>query len=143
MLPMSVTYGDLEAVVSARCYTSMKKNKAPHSLQVTIGMQQTTVSGKCSCVVGSGTICHHVVSLFFYLAHCKQLGLNSLPDDLTCTVMSQGWSVPRGKHISPQCVDALMVKSLERGQTMISSLKVACTHLHLSIICWALNKKLN
>ena len=52
MLPMSVTYGDSEAVVSARCYRSMKKNEAPHSVQVMIGMQQTTVSGKCSCVAG-------------------------------------------------------------------------------------------
>ena len=112
MLPMSVTYGDSEAVVSARCYRSMKKNEAPHSVEVPmIGMQQTTASGKCSCVAGAGGInCHHVVGLLFYLAHCKQLGLNSLPDDLTCTMMSQRWSVPRGKHISPQCVDALMVK---------------------------------
>jgi len=115
MLPMSVTYGDSEAVVSARCYRSMKKNEAPHSLQVIIGMQQTTVSGKCSCVAGAGGICHHVVGLLFYLAHCKQLGLNSLPDDLTCTMMSQRWSVPRGKHISPQCVDALMVKKPQEG----------------------------
>lgn len=115
MLPMSVTYGDSEAVVSARCYRSMKKNEAPHSLKVIIGMQQTTVSGKCSCVAGAGGICHHVVGLLFYLAHCKQLGLNSLPDDLTCTMMSQRWSVPRGKHISPQCVDALMVKKPREG----------------------------
>ena len=100
MLPMSVTYGDSEAVVSVRCYRSMKKNEAPHSVQVMIGMQQTTVSGKCSCVAGAGGICHHVVGLLFYLAHCKQLGLNSLPDDLTCTMMSQRWSVPRGKHIN-------------------------------------------
>ena len=71
MLPMSVTYGDSEAVVSARCYRSMKKNEAPHSVEVPmIGMQQTTASGKCSCVAGAGGInCHHVVGLLFYLAH--------------------------------------------------------------------------
>ena len=93
----------------------MKKNETPHSLQVIIGMDLTTVSGKCSCVAGAGGICHHVVGLLFYLSHCKQLGLKSLPDDLTCTMMAQRWSVPRGNHISPQCVDALMVKKPQEG----------------------------
>ena len=115
MLPLSATYGCSEAVVSTRCYKSMKKNEAPHSLQVIIGIQQTIVSGKCSCVAGAGGICHHVVALLFYPAHCKQLGLNILPDDLTCTMMSQRLSVLRGKNISPQYVDALMVKKPREG----------------------------
>jgi len=68
MLPMSVTYGDSEAVVSTRRCRSMKKNEAPHSLQVIIGMQQKTVSGKCSCVAGAGGICHHVVGLLYVLS---------------------------------------------------------------------------
>ena len=99
----------------ARCYRSMKKNETAHSLQVIIGMDQTTVSGKCSCVAGVGGICHHVVGHLFYLSHFKQLGLKSLPDDLTCTMMAQRWSVPRGKHINPQCVDTLMVKMPQEG----------------------------
>lgn len=41
--------------------------------------------------------------------------LNSIPHDVTCTMMSQWWSVPRGKDISPQCVDALMVKKPREG----------------------------
>ena len=56
-----------------------------------------------------------LASFMYYLAHCEQLGLNSLPDDLTYTMMSQRWNVPRGKHISPQCVDALMVKKPREG----------------------------
>ena len=115
MLPLSATYGYSETVISTRRYKSMKKNEAPHSLQVIIGIQQTIVSGKCSCVAGAGEICHHVVALLLYLAHCKQLGLNILPDDLTCTMMSQRLSVLWGKHISPQCVDALMVKKPREG----------------------------
>ena len=93
----------------------MKRNETPHSLQVIIGMDETTVSGKCSCVAGAGGICHHVVGLLFYLSHCKQLGLKSLPDDLTCTMMVERWSVPRGNHISPQSVDTLMVKKPQEG----------------------------
>lgn len=66
-----------------------EENETSHSLQVIIDMDQTTVSGKCSCVAGVGGICHHVVGHRFYLSHFKQLGLKSLPDDLTYTMMVQ------------------------------------------------------
>ena len=99
----------------------MKKNETPHSLQVIIGIDQTTVSGKCSCVAGAGGICHHVVGLLFYLSHCKQLGLKSLPDDLTCTMMAERWSVmecygvPRGNHISATFVCAVHLRLQQKG----------------------------
>ena len=109
------------AVVSAICYRSMKKKETPHSLQVIIGMDQTTVSGKCSCVAGAGGICHHVVGLLFTCHTVSNLGL---PDDLTCTMMAQRWSVPRGNHISPQCVDALMVKKPQEGANYDKFIKI-------------------
>ena len=93
----------------------MKKNEKPHSLLVNISSGSGIIGGKCSCVAGAGGFCHHVIALLYYLAHCKQLGLVALPDDLTCTMMPQRWSVPRGKNITPQPVDNVMVKKPAEG----------------------------
>ncbi|CAH3135591.1 unnamed protein product [Pocillopora meandrina] len=77
----------------------MKKNEAPHSLQVSIGLADKTISGKCSCVAGISRYCHHYVALSYLLPNLnKILGMRSLPDDLTCTSMQQRWSIPRGKN---------------------------------------------
>lgn len=62
-----------------------------------------------------GGFCHHFIGLLLYLAHLKQLGIKSLPDDLTCTMVVQRWSVPRAKHIEPQRVDNVIVKKLQEG----------------------------
>lgn len=62
-----------------------------------------------------GGFCHHFIGLLLYLAHLKQLGIKSLRDDLTCTMVVQRWSVPRAKHIEPQRVDNVIVKKLQEG----------------------------
>ena len=72
-------------------------------------------SGTCSCVAGKGGYCHHVIGLFFYMAHCKQLGLKAIPDEVTCTSLPQCWSVPRGKKIKNKAVDEIMVKKPRPG----------------------------
>ena len=40
----------------------------PHSLEVSIGLADKTLSGKCSCVAGISGYCHHVIreGTFFY-----------------------------------------------------------------------------
>lgn len=93
----------------------MRKNEPPHSLKVCIGLADKSLSGKCSCVAGVSGYCHHVIGLFYYLAHCKQLGLGSLPDDLTCTSMQQRWSIPRGKTIQQKEIQELLVKKPKIG----------------------------
>ena len=40
------------------------------------------------------------VTVINYLAILKQLGHQTLPDDLTCTSMTQRSSVPRGKKLN-------------------------------------------
>ncbi|CAH3198683.1 unnamed protein product, partial [Porites evermanni] len=110
-----VTYGATEAVVFARCHRSMKKSEPAHSLQLIIITENKKVSGKCSCVAGAGGFCHHFIGLLFYLAHLKQLGFKSVPDDLTCTMVAQRWSVPRARQIEPQCVDSVLVKKPQEG----------------------------
>ena len=86
--------------IASKFFCSMKKNEPPHSLEVSSSMADGSLSGRCSCVAGSGGYCHHVIGLLYYLALLKQLGHRTLPDDLTCTSMKQRWSVPRGKKLN-------------------------------------------
>ena len=101
----------------------MRKNEPPLSLKVCIGLADKSLSGKCSCVAGVSGYCHHVIGLFYYLAHCKQLGLGSLPDDLTCTSMQQRWSIPRGKTIQQKEIQDLLVKKPKIGADYNKSIK--------------------
>lgn len=66
-------------------------------------------------MAGAGGFCHHFIGLLFYLAHLKQLGFKSVPDDLRCTMVAQRWSVPRARQIEPQCVDSVLVKKPQEG----------------------------
>ncbi|XP_031570411.1 uncharacterized protein LOC116304773 [Actinia tenebrosa] len=93
----------------------MKKNEPPHILQAKIKLTDCSASGRCSCVAGIGGYCHHVVGLLYYIAHCKQLGLRSVPDSLTCTSMPQRWSIPRGKKIEQKEIQDILVKKPKIG----------------------------
>ena len=102
--------------MSGKCFRSMKKSEPPHSLEVKVKSGATkTITAKCSCVAGMSGYCHHVIGLLFYLAHCKQLGLKSLPDDLTCTSMQQRWSIPRGRKIEQKEIQSVLVKKPQMG----------------------------
>jgi len=58
----------------------MKKNEAPHTLNVLFKSQNEVVleSFACSCADGQG-LCHHVIGLMYILAHYQLLGLKSVP----------------------------------------------------------------
>ena len=99
----------------ARCHRSMKKSEPAHSLQLIIITKNKKESGKCSCVADAGGFYHHFIGLLLYLAHLKQVGFKSVPDDLTCTMVAQRWSVPRARQIEPQCVDSVLVKKPQEG----------------------------
>lgn len=93
----------------------MKKSEPPHILETKIHLVDCSTSGRCSCVAGVGGYCHHVVGLLYYLAHCKQLGLKSVPDALTCTSMPQRWSIPRQKKIEQKEIQDVLVKKPRVG----------------------------
>ena len=62
----------------AKCFRSMKKNEEPHRLHVVFKRQNE----------GQG-LCHHVIGLMYTLAHCKMLGLKSVPPVLSKTSKPQ------------------------------------------------------
>ena len=109
--------------IASKCFRSMKKNEPPHSLEVSSSMADGSLSGRCSCVAGSGGYCHHVIGLLYYLALLKQLGHRTLPDDLTCTSMKQSWSVPREKKIEPKQIQNVLVKKPQLGASFNKYIK--------------------
>ena len=109
--------------IASKCFRSMKKNEPPHSLEVSSSMADGSLSGRCSCVVGSGGYCHHVIGLLYYLGLLKQLGHRILPDDLTCTSMKQSWSVPREKKIEPKQIQNVLVKKPQLGASFNKYIK--------------------
>ena len=102
-------------MISARCYRSMKKSEPPHNLEARINLVDCSTSRRCSCVAGVEGYCHHVVGLLYYMAHCKRLGLRSIPDALTCTSMPQRWSIPRERKIEPKEIQDILVKKPKVG----------------------------
>ena len=82
MLYVIVIRANNAVKIASKCFRSMKKNEPPHSLEVSSSMADGSLSGRCSCVAGSGGYCHHVIGLLYYLALLKQLGHRTLPDDL-------------------------------------------------------------
>ena len=76
--------------VRAKCFRSMKKNEAPHRLNVVFKRQNEVAleSFACSCAAGQG-LCHHVIGLMYALAHYQLLGLRSVPPVVSKTSKPQ------------------------------------------------------
>ena len=68
----------------------MKKNEAPHTLNVVFERQNEVAleSFACSCAAGQG-LCHHVIGLMYTLAHYQLLGLKSVPPVVSKTSKPQ------------------------------------------------------
>jgi hypothetical protein len=65
---------------------------------------------QCSCVVGAD-LCHHIVALLFQTAHLKQLGLKTVPLDISKTSLPQTWHVPaRTNNVAPRSVEDIVVQ---------------------------------
>lgn len=76
--------------VRAKCFRSMKKNEAPHRLNVVFKRENEVAleSFACSCAAGQG-LCHHVIGLMYTLAHYQLLGLKSVPPVVSKTSKPQ------------------------------------------------------
>ena len=93
--------------VRAKCFRSMKKNEAPHRLNVVFKRQKEVAleSFGCSCAAGQG-LCHHVIGLMYTLAHYQLLGLKSVPPVVSKTSKPQvNFSIKLlKKHKLPLCI---------------------------------------
>ena len=110
-----MTYLPEKAKVTGKCFRSIRKNEPPHILEIFVKLENKGITEKCSCVAGASGYYRHIIGLLFYMAHCKMFGLESLPDDLTCTSMPQSWSVPREKHIGTKEIQSVLVKKPRMG----------------------------
>ena len=84
-------------LAKARVSASMKSiqnNVYVHLCQQTEEVQYA----KCSCVAGQGGCCKHVAALLYSLMDFVNLGLQNVPEELTCTQAAQKWSVPSNSN---------------------------------------------
>ena len=84
-------------LAKARVSASMKSiqyNVYVHLCQQTGEVQYN----KCSCVAGQGGCCKHVAALLYSLMDFVNLGLQNVPEELTCTQVAQKWSVPSNSN---------------------------------------------
>ena len=64
---------------------------------------EEVVYSNCTCKVGKGEQCKHIVALLFQVIEYKQLYMTEVPDHLTCTELLQEWHVLR-KNESDEAV---------------------------------------
>jgi len=91
----------LSFIVKCNVTASMKADR----YIVYVHLCQTTgdiLYGKCSCKAGLGGCCKHVAAVLYQLVEFRQLNLEKVPDDKTCTDILQQWHVPgEGKNVTP------------------------------------------
>ena len=119
MFYVIVIWANNAVKIASKCFRSMKKNEPPHSLEVSLSMADGSLSGRCSCVAGWGGYYHHVIGLLYYLALLKQLGHQTLSDDLACTSMKQPWR----KKIEPKQIQNVLVKKPQLGKSFNKYIK--------------------
>ena len=88
-------------LVRANVSASMKKNQ--YLIYVHFCQKEGDILyAKCNYKAGMGGCCKHVAAVLFQLNEYKQLNLNSVPFDKTCTEVLQQWHVPaEGKNSEP------------------------------------------
>ena len=91
----------LSFLVKCSVVASMKKTN------YTVYVHLCQISGdifyaKCNCKLGAGGCCKHVAAVLYQLVDYRQLNVQSVPEDKTCTDLLQQWHVPgEGGNVEP------------------------------------------
>ncbi|XP_046570702.1 uncharacterized protein LOC124278911 [Haliotis rubra] len=82
-----------------------------YEMQVTLESSPVVkvVSASCSCAIGQSQCCGHVTGVLYLVAHYKQRGMKSIPQDIAKTSMPQTWHIPRQDKISGMSVPEIKV----------------------------------
>ena len=84
---------NVKLLVKAKVAASMKQKL--YNVHVHLIQQNGEVAfANCSCKSGKGGCCKHVAAVLYTLWDYSTLGLKIVPDNLTCTQVSQKWNVP-------------------------------------------------
>jgi hypothetical protein len=81
----------------------------------------------CTCAIGSGGCCGHIIGLLYQLAEYKTLGLTSVPDPVPCTSLPQQWHKPRGKKIGSVRVEDMQLSAPTVG---VVQSRAVCSNLY-------------
>ena len=100
--------------ITGKCFHSMRKNEAPHSLvcDILVSSAETCIcNGTCSCTIGDSGCCGHLIGLLFQVAEYSTLKLSAVPDPVPSTSLPQEWHKPRGKKIGAARVEDITLSS--------------------------------
>ena len=89
---VQVAVAEIRFLVKARVSASMKSL----SYQVYVHLCQTTAEvmyAKCCCKAGQGGCCKHVAAVLYTILDLVNLGLRTVPIELTFSQLPQKWSV--------------------------------------------------
>ena len=84
---------DLQFLVRGKVNAQMKKSD--YTVYVHFDSSGEICHGHCECPAGKGGCCKHVAALLFQLLDYKELELNEVPVELSCTEKLQSWNVPK------------------------------------------------
>ena len=90
-----VKKGDENKCFLVRCLVSAEMWKKQYKVYVHLTQPHGDIDFvRCVCPAGKTGLCKHVAALLFQLLDYIELGLNEVPDSLTCTQELQQWHVP-------------------------------------------------
>ena len=79
----------------------------------------------CSCKIGQGEACGHVVGLLYNLAKLKKDKCKALPEDIAKTSLPQTWHQLRGEKISGQVLQEIQLHGYKKRTVDTNSEKSA------------------
>jgi hypothetical protein len=89
---------------SGKCFRSMKKSEAPHSVHVSLELNADVRSASCSCVAGELGYCNHVIGLLYYIEHTTRFGAKEFGKSRTCTELPCTWNKSRTEGVRAEPV---------------------------------------
>jgi hypothetical protein len=108
----------------------MRKNEPPHDLTCYLTCTSSSSEAhhcSCTCAIGSGGCCGHVIGLLYQLAEYKALGLTCVPDPVPCTSLPQQWHKPRGEKIGSIRVEDMQLSAPSVG---VVQSRAVCSNLY-------------
>ncbi|KAJ8310054.1 LOW QUALITY PROTEIN: hypothetical protein KUTeg_011919 [Tegillarca granosa] len=68
------------------------------------------LGGSCKCVSGLGAVCSHMTALLFASEDFVAPGINTIPDDATCTDELKQWNVPAKCHVEHKTINNITIQ---------------------------------